>query len=81
MLIVTQEKEVHERRTEWVSDFYMAPYIEPENLTSGFSSSEFGAFLLERWGIESVTDTQARHPPKAGKYWPTGRMNEEERHL
>jgi hypothetical protein len=69
ILIVTQEKEVHEGRTEWVADFYMAPgYIDPETLTSGFSGREFDDLVRERWGIEEMTDTQARHPPKEGKY-------------
>jgi hypothetical protein len=79
ILIVTQEKEVHEGRTQWIADFYMAPgYIDPEALTSGFSGREFEALVRERWGIEEVTDIQARHPPTEGKYWPTGRMNDQD---
>jgi hypothetical protein len=32
--------------------------------------------LLERWGVDSVKDTKAKHPTKEGKYWPKGYISE-----
>ncbi|KAI4666212.1 uncharacterized protein J4E88_010507 [Alternaria novae-zelandiae] len=67
-----QEKAVHQDERAWVAQFYLAiPFMDANDISFGYPAVEIDHMLRERWGMDSITATEATLPITEGRYWPS----------
>jgi len=71
-LTAIQEKAIHQDENTWVAQFYLAiPGMDPDDVSFGYPAIEVDHMLRERWGMDSITATEATLPITEGRYWPS----------
>ena len=71
-LTLVQEKAVHQDERAWVAQFYLAiPWMDANDISFGYPAVEIDHMLRERWGMDSITATEATLPVTEGRYWPS----------